>query len=103
MGDAGVVRELPRALRMFEALRFREFRLLWVGQLCQNSASFGERVTRSWLAIELTGSAFQLGALELTRGIASLVLGMWGGVLADRVDKRLLLILIQAWTFACYF
>jgi MFS family permease len=83
-------------------LAYREFRLLWLGQLCQASASFGERVTRSWLAFDLTGSAFQLGTLELTRGVASLVLGMWGGVLADRFDKRTLLMVIQAWTFAFY-
>jgi Transmembrane secretion effector len=89
-------------VRIFAALAYREFRLLWLGQLCQASASFGERVTRSWLALDLTGSAFQLGALELTRGMASLVLGMWGGVLADRFDKRLLLMLIQTWTFSFY-
>lgn len=88
--------------RPFEALAFREFRLLWLGQLCQTSASFAERVTRSWLALELTGSAFQLGALELTRGGASLLLGMWGGVLADRFDKRVLLMLVQTWTFSLY-
>jgi len=86
----------------FQALAHREFRLLWIGQLCQSSAGFGERVARSWLALELTGSAFQLGTLELTRGMASLIVGMWGGVLADRIDKRRLLTLIQAWTFACY-
>jgi len=76
--------------------------LLWIGQLSQGSASFGERVTRSWLAIDLTGSAFQLGALELTRGMATLVIGMWGGVIADRFDKRLLLMLVQTWTFSFY-
>jgi MFS family permease len=93
---------LPRVLRPFQALAYREFRLLWIGQLSQSSAGFAERVVRSWLAIELTGSAFQLGALELTRGAASLALGMWGGVLADRVEKRTLLLLIQAWELACY-
>jgi MFS family permease len=89
-------------LRPFESLAHREFLLLWLGQLCQTSASFAERVARSWLALELTGSAFQLGALELTRGVASLVLGMWGGVLADRVDKRALLMAIQTWSLAIY-
>src|SRR5438477_12287082 len=88
---------LPRPLRPFQALAYREFRLLWIGQLCQTSAGFAERVARSWLALDLTGSAFQLGALELTRGLASLMLGMWGGVLADRVEKRTLLMLIQLW------
>lgn len=95
-------RKTPRFVGSFQALAYREFRLLWLGQLCQASASFAERVTRSWLALELTGSAFQLGALELTRGVASVVLSQWGGVLADRFDKRTLLMVIQVWTFAFY-
>ena len=91
-----------RLPRILHALAYREFRLLWMGQVCQTSASFAERVTRSWLALDFTGSAFQLGALELTRGIASMVFGMWGGVLADRFDKRALLMVTQCWTFAFY-
>lgn len=89
-------------LRPFMALAYREFRLLWLGQFCQASASWSERVTRSWLAIELTGSAFQLGALELTRGLASLIVGQIGGVLADRYDRRALLVVLQTWTLAFY-
>ncbi len=91
-----------RVLGTFQSLAYRDFRLLWTGQLCQTSASFAERVTRSWLALDLTGSAFQLGALELSRGVASLVVGLWGGVLADRFDRRALLMVIQVWTFAFY-
>jgi MFS family permease len=92
----------PRLVRPFLALAYREFRLLWLGQVCQASAGWAERVTRSWLALELTGSAFQLGALELTRGLASLLVGSWGGVLADRMDKRVLLMIVQTWTFSFY-
>ncbi len=102
MAEAAAASQPSRLLRIFQSLAFREFRLLWTGQLCQTSASFSERITRSWLALDLTGSAFQLGALELSRGIASMVLGMWGGVLADRFDKRTLLMLTQLWTFAFY-
>ncbi len=91
-----------RLPRIFHSLAYREFRLLWLGQLCQSSASFSERVTRSWLALDLTGSAFQLGALELSRGLASMVFGLWGGVLADRFDKRALLMITQCWTFSFY-
>lgn len=89
-------------VRPFLSLAYREFRLLWLGGLCQTSSGWSERVTRSWIAIELTGSAFQLGALELTRGVASLVLGQWGGVLADRFDKRALLMATQTWTFSLH-
>jgi MFS family permease len=102
VSEEAATRPPPRLLRTFQSLAYREFRLLWLGQLCQTSASFSERVARGWLTLDLTGSAFQLGALELVRGVASLVLGMWGGVLADRFDKRALLIFTQCWTFAFY-
>jgi MFS family permease len=92
----------PRLLRVFESLAYREFRLLWLGQLSSTSASFAERVARGWIALDLTGSAFQLGALELVRGVTSLLMGMWGGVLADRVDKRALLIATQCWELSLY-
>ena len=92
-----------RALfRPFAALAYREFRLLWLGQLFQSASMWGERIARSVLAFELTGSAFQLGALEAVRGISSLVFGLAGGVLADRVDRRLLLLLIQTWSLAAF-
>ncbi len=102
MSEPSVATVPTRLPRIMQALAYREFRLLWMGQLCQASASFAERVTRSWLALDLTGSAFQLGALELTRGVASMILGVWGGVLADRFDKRTLLIVTQLWTFGFY-
>lgn len=102
MTQDALPRAAPRLPRVIQSLAYREFRLLWLGQLCQTSASFSERVARSWLAFDLTGSAFQLGALELVRGLASLFLGLWGGVLADRVDKRALLMVTQGWTLSFY-
>src|SRR5436853_266675 len=102
MSEQAAVRVLPGVLRVFQSLTYREFRLLWFGQVCQTSASFAERIARGWIAWDLTESAFQLGALELTRGLTSLVLGLWGGVLADRFDKRILLKATQIWTFGFY-
>jgi MFS family permease len=102
LSDVTVPSTASWLFRTFASLAYREFRLLWLGQLCQSSAGWGERVTRSWLALELTGSAFQLGTLELVRGIASLLIGMWGGVLADRFDKRTLLMVVQSWTLGFY-
>ena len=93
---------MPRAFRAFVALRFREYRLLWLGQLSQAGTMWAERIARSVIAFELTGSALHLGALEGVRGGASLVFGLWGGVLADRFDRRQLLMLIQAWSLAVF-
>ena len=86
----------------FASLSYREFRLLWYGQLAQAGTLWAEQVTRSWLAFELTGSALQLGSLQVVRGVSSLLLGMWGGVLADRFSKKALLMATQTWTLAIY-
>lgn len=99
---AGDLDAFPRLLRPFASLAYREFRLLWLGQLFQASTMWGERISRSVLAYELTGSAIQLGALEAVRGASSLVFGLIGGVLADRLDRRLLLMVIQAWSLVAF-
>lgn len=88
--------------RPFAALAHREFRLLWLGQLCQASAMWAEQVARNWLTLELTGSALQLGAVNLVRMAPTLALGLWGGVLADRFDRQKLLMAIQAWGLMVY-
>ena len=63
---------------------------------------WAEQVARNWLTLELTGSALQLGAVNLVRMAPTLALGMWGGVLADRFDKRKLLMAIQTWSLLVY-
>ena len=107
IGDASVPKpeaggRLSPLFRPFAALSHREFRLLWLGQLCQASAMWAEQVARNWLTLEITGSALQLGAVNLVRMAPTLALGMWGGVLADRFDKRKLLMIIQAWSLLVY-
>lgn len=102
MEDDVDLASLPRLFRPFAALAYREYRLLWLGQLGQAASMWGERIARSVLAYELTGSAFQLGALEGVRGASSLVFGLAGGVLADRFDRRSLLMLIQTWSLMVF-
>ncbi len=100
---ASAVRSAGRRISSaFASLSYREFRLLWYGQLSQAGTLWAEQVTRSWLAFELTGSAFQLGLLQVVRGVSALLLGMWGGVLADRFDKKTLLMATQTWTLIIY-
>jgi MFS family permease len=107
IGDAAVPKteaggRLSPLFRPFAALSHREFRLLWLGQLCQASAMWAEQVARNWLTLEITGSALQLGAVNLVRIAPTLALGMWGGVLADRFDRRKLLMIIQTWSLLVY-
>jgi len=91
-----------RLLRPFRPLAFREYRFMWLGQSCQAGSMWAERVARSVLIYQLTGSAVQLAGAEAMRGFAMLLLGAWGGVLADRLDKRALLMMVQFWAFAVY-
>ena len=91
-----------RLRRPFASLVYREFRLLWLGQVAQAGTLWAEQVTRSWLAFELTGSLFQLGAIQGVRSASTLVLGIWGGVLADRFNKKTLLLMTQVWTFTVF-
>jgi len=61
-----------------------------------------EQVARNWLTYEMTGSALQLGLVNLMQALPIVVLGLWGGVLTDRFDKRRLLLGIQAWNMVLY-
>jgi MFS family permease len=80
----------------FRALRSRPFRRYFAGQVVSSSGTFLQRTAIGWLVLELTGSASSLGLVLAVGGLPSLVLGPWGGTIADRVDLRKLLILTQA-------
>lgn len=80
------------------ALRFRDFRLLWAGQFVSMLGTQMQTVALSWLVYELTGSPAQLGGMALARAIPTISLSLFGGTLADQVDRRRLLLVTQ--TFA---
>ena len=84
------------SLKTFSAFRYKDFRLLWLGQLGSGFSQQGEMLTRSWLVLELTGSGTMLALAHATRVIGSLAVTPLGGVLADRVDRRILMILANA-------
>ncbi len=81
--------------RSYRALRHRDFRLLWGAELLSGIGSQGLRVGVAWQIFELTGDPLQLGLLGLARFVPLLLLGLTGGVLADRGDRRRLLLLAQ--------
>ena len=76
----------------FAALREPTYRILWLGGLVSFLAVQMEFVSRGWLAYRLTGSNGGLGAVFLGFGIPMLLLTPWGGVVADRLPKRAVLI-----------
>ena len=77
------------------ALVHRGFRLLSLAILATSFGFYIQRTLELWLIYELTGSAFHLGLTGLVRAIPVFVLSPIGGVLADRIDRRRFVILVQ--------
>jgi MFS family permease len=82
----------PQAVR---ALRNRNFRLFWSGNFLSNIGTWMQNVAQGWLVISLTNSAFWLGVVGFAGSIPFLFFTLFGGVIADRVDKRRLLVVTQ--------
>jgi MFS family permease len=81
---------------MFRSLRVRNYRLYAAGQLVSLTGTWMQRVAQDWLVLELTNSGTALGVVTALQFGPSLLLGMYGGVLADRGDKRKLLLATQS-------
>lgn len=80
----------------FAALRHPGFRLFWIGAFISNSGGWIQTVAQGWLVLELTDSAFMLGLVGFMATLPMLVLLLVGGVYADRVNRRRLLIGMMA-------
>ncbi|MBW0089547.1 MFS transporter [Pseudonocardia sp. KRD-184] len=81
----------------FSSLRVRNYRLYASGQIVSLAGTWMQRVAQDWLVLDLSGgSATALGIAAALQFGPTLVLSLWGGVLADRVDKRRALIALQA-------
>ena len=78
--------------RTFDALHNRNYRLYFLGQIVSISGTWMQSVAQAWLVLKLTGSSVALGSVLAVQFLPMLVLGPWGGVIADRVDKRRMLV-----------
>jgi len=82
--------------RGFRALRHRNYRLFWSGQLVSLAGTWMQTVAQAWLILVLTNDPFWLGIEAAVRFLPILVFGLFGGVLADQLPKRRTLIATQA-------
>lgn len=80
---------------MFAALREPNFRLYFAGQSVSLVGTWAQRVAQSWLVLELTGSGTALGLVVAAQFLPVLLVGPYGGLVADRADKRRLLMVTQ--------
>ncbi len=88
---------LPHALR---ALRHRNYRLLFFGQLIAHIGFWMQATAQGWLVLRLTDAPFWLGAIAAAQSLPVLLLSVPAGALADRVPKRTLLLATQGTAMA---
>ena len=86
---------LAQRAQVFDVLRYRDFRLFWVGHAFSVSGIQMVMVTQWWLIWKLTGSELLLGSLGLAEALPAVFLSLFGGVVADKVDLRRFLIILQ--------
>src|SRR5262245_23166473 len=89
---------LPFGLRLPDSLSIigeRDFRVIWTGQAISMTGTWMQAVAQGLLVLQLWNSAFALGAVNFANAIPSLVVMLFGGVLADRGDKRRILLVTQ--------
>ena len=80
---------------MFRALSHRNFRLFWIGAFLSNVGTWMQAVAQGWLVLQLTNSAFWLGLDAFMATAPGFVFTLVGGVFADLIDRRRLLLYTQ--------
>ena len=79
--------------RTFESLQVPNYRKFFAGQIVNWTGQWVQWIAQAWLVLELTGSGFGLGLITALQWLPVLLFGAWAGVLADRFEKRKLLII----------
>ncbi|MGH7490660.1 MAG: MFS transporter, partial [bacterium] len=86
---------LGRFARTFSALRYRDFRLLWLGAFASTTGTFMQTLAQGWLVYTMTGSALLLGVDGFLSTGPMLLFSLFGGVIADRMERRKIMMLSQ--------
>src|SRR5215470_14774888 len=86
----------PTRRSSFTALKHRDFRLLWLGQIVSVTGSQMQSVAINWHVWLLTKSALALGLVGLFRGGPIILCSLVGGVVADAINRRRLMVATQS-------
>ncbi len=84
-----------RMRRTFSALQYREFRLVWIGAFTSTTGTWMQTVAQAWVVYSLTGSALLLGVDAFLSTGPMLLFSLFGGVIADRMERRKIMIASQ--------
>src|SRR5579875_2655626 len=79
--------------RAFRALRHRNFRLFWFGQLISLIGTWMQTTAQAWLVLELAHNAWLLGVVGALQFLPVLFFALFGGIIADRLPKKRILVL----------
>lgn len=79
----------------FASLRVRNYRLFFIGQIISTSGTWMQTVAQGWLVLRLTHSGTDLGLITAARFLPMMLFSPWGGLIADRLDKRRILYVTQ--------
>lgn len=80
----------------FSSLHIRNYRLYYIGQIISTSGTFMQSIAQAWLVLKLTNSGAALGLTTALQYLPILILGPYGGVIADRISKRKILYFTQS-------
>src|ERR1700747_3233115 len=72
----------------FRALRHRNYRLYFIGQLTSLAGTWMQSAAQAWLVLKLTNSSLMLGVVSFAQFTPILLVGLFAGVFIDRVDRR---------------
>ena len=89
------VAEVSRWAAMFRSLRHRDFALFWTGNFLSNIGTWMQNLALGWLVLEITNSPFLLGLNGFLGSVALLVFTLPGGAIADRLNRRKLMLITQ--------
>src|SRR6202161_1348266 len=81
--------------RVFKAFQYRDFRLMWFGACTSSIGTWMQIVAQGWLIYRLSHSAFLLALDQFLGGIPIFMFSLFGGVVADRTERRKILLLSQ--------
>jgi MFS family permease len=95
MTDPSQSRDTARRGNLFDVLRYRDFRLYWIGYFISHIGDSMQQTAITWLLYEITNSPLKLGLNGAFRAVPMILLGLFGGTLADRFDRRRVLLVTQ--------
>lgn len=101
MADSDPALETRGRHSAFSSLRHRDFRLLWMGQIVSVTGSQMQLAAINWHIYLLTGSPLALGLVGACRAVPIILCSLMGGVVADVVDRRRLMIVTQSIMLIC--